>query len=55
MLRRNGPVIKSVQSVIRPVQRLWWERFVEEVGFELGVKEWGTGSYGWWEWWAHRI
>jgi len=28
---------------------------VEEVGFELGVKEWGTGSYGWWEWWAHRI
>ena len=24
--------------------------FVKEVGFEAGVKEWG--SYGWWEWWV---
>jgi len=32
MLRRNGPVIKSVESVMRPDESLWWERFVEEVG-----------------------
>jgi len=24
---------------------------VEEVGFELGVKE--SESYGWWEWWVN--
>jgi len=34
MLRRNRPVIKFMKSV----------EFVEEVGFEPGVKEWG--SYG---------
>jgi len=43
MLRRNGPVIKSVESVLRPEESLWWERFVEEVGLEPGVKE--RGSY----------
>jgi len=41
MLTRNGPVIKSMESV----SSLWWERFVKGVGFEPGVKE--RGSYGW--------
>ena len=31
MLRRNGPVVKSVESVLRPEGSLWGERFVEEV------------------------
>jgi len=35
MLRRNGPVVKSVVSVLRlelgPEGSLWWERFVKEV------------------------
>ena len=44
MLRRNGPVVKSVESVLRLEGSLWRERFVEEVGFETGVKE--RGSYG---------
>jgi len=39
MLRRNGPVVKSVESVLR------LERFVKEVGLEAAVKE--RGSYGW--------
>ena len=39
MLRRNGPVVKSVESVLRLEGSLWWERFVKEVGLELGVKE----------------
>ena len=38
MLRRNGPVIK-VESVLRTEGSLWWERFEEKVGLELGVKE----------------
>jgi len=29
MLRRNGPVIKSVESVLRLEGSLWWERFVK--------------------------
>jgi len=47
MLRRNGPVVKSVESVLRLEGSLWyrWERFVKEVGLEAGVKE--RGSYGW--------
>jgi len=45
MLRRNGPVAKSVESVLRLEGSLWWERFVKEVGLELAVKE--RGSYGW--------
>ena len=45
MLRRNGPVTKSVEAVLRPEESLWWERFVKEVGLEPGVKE--RGSYGW--------
>jgi len=44
VLRRNGPVIKSVES-LRPEESLWWERFVKEVGFESGVKE--KRSYVW--------
>ena len=39
MLRRNGPVVKSVESVLWLEGSLWWERFVkEEVGLEPGVK-----------------
>jgi len=29
MLRRNGPVMKSVESVLRLEGSLWWERFVK--------------------------
>ena len=32
MLRRNGPVVKSVESVLRLEGSLWGERLVEEVG-----------------------
>jgi len=39
MPRRNGPVIKSTQSVLRPEESLWWERFAKDVGFEQEVKE----------------
>jgi len=39
MFRRNGAVIKSVKSVLRPEESLLWERFMEEVGFEPTVKE----------------
>ena len=45
MLRRNGPVVKSVESVLRLEGSLWWEKFVKEVGLEAGVKE--RGSDGW--------
>jgi len=45
MLRRNDSVVKSMESVLRLEGNLWWERFVKEVGLELGVKE--RGSYGW--------
>jgi len=53
MLRRNGPVVKSVESVLRLEGSLWWERFVKEVGLEAGVKQ--RRSYGWWEWWVDRV
>ena len=33
-LRRNNPVTKSVQSVLRPERSLWWERSVKEIGLE---------------------
>ena len=39
MLRRNGPVVKSVESVLRLEGRLWWESCLKEVGLEAGVKE----------------
>jgi len=42
MLRRNGPVVKSVESVLRLEGSLWWERFVKDVGIEAGVKERGS-------------
>jgi len=32
MLRRNGPIIKSVESVLRLEGSIWWERSVKEVG-----------------------
>ena len=31
MLRRNRPVVKSVESVLRLEGSLWWERSVKEV------------------------
>jgi len=45
ILRRNGPVIKSMESVMRLGGSLWWERLVKKVGLEPGVKE--RGSSGW--------
>ena len=39
MLSRNGPVVKSVESFLRPEGSLWWERLMKEVGLEPGVKE----------------
>jgi len=39
MLRRNGTVVKSVESVLRLEGSLWGERFVEEVGLEPGVRD----------------
>ena len=39
MLRRNGPVLKSVQSVLGPEWSLRWERFVKALGFKRGMKE----------------
>jgi len=39
MLRRNVPVIKSVELVLRPEGSLWWERFMKEICLEPGVKE----------------
>jgi len=48
MLRRNGPVVKSVESVLMLAGSLWCERFAKEVGLEPGVKE--RECYGWREW-----
>jgi len=31
ILRRNGPLVKSVESVLRLEGRIWWERLVKEV------------------------
>jgi len=31
--------MKSVELGLRREGRLWWERFVKEVGLELGVKK----------------
>jgi len=53
MLRRNGPVVKSVESVLRRKGSLLWERFVKEVGLESGVAE--RGSYWWWGWIVNRV
>ena len=39
MLRRNGPIVKSAESILRLEGSLQWERFVKEVGLEAGVKE----------------
>ena len=41
--RTNAPVMKSVESVLRSEESLWWKTFMKEVGFEPGVKE--RGSY----------
>jgi len=45
MLRRNVPVIKSVELVLRSEGILWLERFMKEICLEPGVKE--RVSYGW--------
>ena len=42
MLRRNGPVVKLVESVLRLEGSLWGERFVKEVGLEPRVKREGV-------------
>ena len=49
MLTRNGPVTKSVESVLRPKKSiLWSERFVKKVSTRPGVKESERGgSYEW--------
>ena len=39
MPRRNGPVVKSMESVLGLEGSQWWERFVKEVAFESGMKE----------------
>jgi len=39
ILRRNGAVMKSMELVLRREESLWWEIFIEKVGFEPGVKE----------------
>ena len=47
MLRRNGRVIKSVESVLRPEGSLWCTgRFVKEVGLEPAVKMRGRWMVG---------
>jgi len=40
--KKDGPVVKSMESFLRPEESLWWKRFVEKVGFELGVLELGV-------------
>jgi len=47
MVSSQSPLCQSG----RKNEDLWWEGFVKEVGFELGVKEWR--GYGWWEWWIY--
>ena len=54
MLRRNGPVVKSVESVLRLEGSLWGKRFVEarldkfwhnhEVVYDFKAQLQGTGS-----------
>jgi len=35
MQRRNGTVMKFVESVLGREESLWWKRFVKEIGFTL--------------------
>jgi len=40
MLKKDGEQPESVVSVREEERgRIWWEGFVKEVGFELGVEE----------------
>ena len=52
---RNAEKTASSHSPLcqfgRKREDLWWEGFVKEVGFELGLKEWR--SYVSWEWWIY--
>jgi len=41
VLRRNGPVIKYLESILRLEGSQCWKRFVKEVGLEPEVKERG--------------
>ena len=46
VLRRNGPVTKSVESVLQRLKEsISWKRFVKELSSEPGMKE--RGSYEW--------
>jgi len=58
MLRRNGPVIKSVESFLRPEESLWWERFVKEVGLSREWKREGVMRVVSWQsekiWYKHE-
>ena len=46
VLRRNGANQETVWSVLGSiVESLWWEWFLEKVGFEPRVEQ--QGSYGW--------
>ena len=36
---KNGEQPESIVSVRKKIEDLWWEGFVKEVGFELGVNE----------------
>jgi len=45
LLRTNSPFKKFAESVLRPEESLWWERFVKKIGFGQGMKE--RESYEW--------
>jgi len=40
MLRTNSPVIKSVKSVLKPEESLWWERSVKAEGLSRVRELW---------------
>ena len=54
MLHRNDSAIKSVESVLKPEESLWWERTVKEVGLSRqwkneGVMDGESGKLTQWE------
>jgi len=46
MLRRNGPVVKSVESVLRLERSLWWERFVTDLHAKFALRPHHLWKYG---------
>ena len=50
MLRRNGPVVKSVESVLRLEGSLWWERFVKEGGQNMSGHKIKSSTVGFTAW-----